>query len=138
MLTFKNHFRHIFCQLTSNICLNNKICPIETSFMPQTWQHNGLPSLMPSCFCQNAQGWQGAISQILEGQGLGYKNQSRKKVCTLFPGPKKYPINLQDKSETKMRKKKQFPYNTYSNYILCLLFKNIPVIDNLMNILGTS
>ena len=66
---------------TSKYCTND---------MANQWITLDLAAVStPSGFPQYAQYWQGAISQIFEGQGLGFTDQSRKKVWTLFLGSNK-------------------------------------------------
>ena len=95
-LFFRNHFRYVIYQATSNVCFYSQIWQIETiiqvlDIAKQVKTYIWRPFWTPSWISQNAQWCQGGISQILEGQCLGYKNQSRKKVWTLFPGPDKIP-----------------------------------------------
>ena len=83
-------------QATSNVCFYSQMWQIETGIqvldiaklvITYIWR----PFWTPSWISQNAQWCHGGIIQFLKEQGLGYKNQSRKKVWTLFPGPDKIP-----------------------------------------------
>ena len=108
MFIFRKHFRYVIYQATSNVWFYSQMWQIETSIQvldlsEQVVTYIWRPFWKPSWISHNAQWCQGGINQILEVQGLGYKNQSRKKVWTLFPGPDKIPHKSARLSQTVLK-----------------------------------